>query len=258
MSSQRRILSSRANGARSQGPVTPEGKARSSRNATAHGLLSDLVVLDGESVEGFDALYDAFVEKFDPADDVEEALIEEIAASYWRVRRAWATETRVIDIESRKRPDRNPVNAFAALLMNPDSAHQLELIHRYETRIHGMYRRALNNLLRLRRECPGARPGREGPTAAPDPAPDASQPDPEPSASPEPPQTEPFTPAPAAQILEFPNEPSPISGHFSTALAPEPGAAPANPSASPPGERPDSSLAPVPNRCDRFNYLLPA
>jgi hypothetical protein len=53
MSSLGRILSSRANGARSTGPVTAEGKRRSSQNATSHGLLARHIVMRDESPEGF-------------------------------------------------------------------------------------------------------------------------------------------------------------------------------------------------------------
>ena len=96
MSSLRRILSSRANGARSTGPKTPEGKHRSAANATRHGLLSDCVVLPGESRDAFDALLAQHVERLDPADGVEFGMIEELAASYWRLRRSWAIENQIL------------------------------------------------------------------------------------------------------------------------------------------------------------------
>jgi len=44
---------SRANGAKSRGPVTPEGKARACRNNTRHGLLSRDMMLTTESTEAF-------------------------------------------------------------------------------------------------------------------------------------------------------------------------------------------------------------
>jgi hypothetical protein len=87
MPSLRRILASRANGARSLGPVTPEGKARSSCNALRHGLLAKCVVLSNESPAGFQELHDQFVNRFGPADGVEDGLLEEMVAASWRLRR---------------------------------------------------------------------------------------------------------------------------------------------------------------------------
>ena len=82
MSSTRRQLSSQANGRLSRGPATPESKARSSQNAVSHGLLAECVVLPGESQEGFDSFFAQHLERFGPVDGVEEALIEEMVASF--------------------------------------------------------------------------------------------------------------------------------------------------------------------------------
>src|ERR1043166_3069090 len=90
MISQRKLLAVRNNGSLSRGPKTPEGKARSSRNATRHGLLAKCVLLPHESRENFEVLLNQYIERFGPLDAVEEGLIEEMVAAFWRIRRAWA------------------------------------------------------------------------------------------------------------------------------------------------------------------------
>ena len=59
MSSLRHTISSRTNGARFKGAITPAGKIRLSRNATRHGLLAKCIVREIESREGFDSLLSA-------------------------------------------------------------------------------------------------------------------------------------------------------------------------------------------------------
>jgi hypothetical protein len=97
MSSQRRIDASKRNGARSGGPKTPAGKRRSSINATRHGLLAKCVVLDGESEPQFLLLLAQHQDKFAPRDDIEFGMIEDMAACYWRLRRAMAMEKCLLD-----------------------------------------------------------------------------------------------------------------------------------------------------------------
>ena len=153
MSSLRRILSSRANGAKSRGPKTPAGKQVVARNAIRHGLLADCVVLGDESRESFQALLAQHLDRLAPADGVEFGMVEEMAAAYWRMRRAWAIETRLLDdaIDAQESPDSPDelgriTAAFSGLATSP----QLALLHRYETRLHLIYQRGLHNLLLLR------------------------------------------------------------------------------------------------------------
>ena len=83
------IEASRRNGARSHGPKTPEGKAISSMNALRHGMTAKALLLTNEDPEAYIQLANAYYEKFQPADDVERDLVDEMVIAKWRQRRAY-------------------------------------------------------------------------------------------------------------------------------------------------------------------------
>jgi hypothetical protein len=149
MSSLRRINSSRANGVRSRGPFTAQGKERSSANAVRHGLLAKCVVLENESGPCFDQLVAEHIGRFAPADGVEFGMIEEMAAAYWRMRRAWAIENRLMEKALRHQPPGDEAARIAAAFTELAASPELNLLHRYETRLHRIYQRALFNLALL-------------------------------------------------------------------------------------------------------------
>ena len=153
MSSMRRVLSSRANGARSRGPATPQGKRRSANNAVRHGLLAKCVVMSGESHENFEALLRQHEERFGPLDSVEFGMVEEMASSYWRLRRAWAIETRLLDDSANDQPSGDQVGRIAAAFGALADGPRLALLLRYQATLHRMYQRATRTLLLLRSDC---------------------------------------------------------------------------------------------------------
>jgi len=87
---------SAANSAFSTGPNTPEGKARVARNAVRHALLSQCLVLPNETAEQFTDLVESLKEVFEPVGDFEERVVENMAAAEWRRRRIWEVETAAI------------------------------------------------------------------------------------------------------------------------------------------------------------------
>ena len=88
---------SRENGKLSRGPVTRAGKKRSARNAIKHGLTAKAVVLDNERKQNYTAMLADFYIRFQPQDQFEETLVEDIAASHWRMRRAIAIQTNMMN-----------------------------------------------------------------------------------------------------------------------------------------------------------------
>jgi hypothetical protein len=152
MSSERRILASRANGAKSRGPKTPESKRRSAANNLRHGMLARTVVLEDENLQSFADLLSALERDLDPQNEIARALVENMAVSRWRLLRLWAIERSSLKIEmdkhdpATKDPGTRAALAFRAL---SDESRSLDLLNRYETRFDRQYARSLTLLLKV-------------------------------------------------------------------------------------------------------------
>jgi hypothetical protein len=92
MASEKQKAASRANGAKSRGPVTPEGKLRSRRNNIERGMLARTVVLEDESLPRFHALMTSLQEELKPETTIENLLIHKMAVAHWRLMRVWGME----------------------------------------------------------------------------------------------------------------------------------------------------------------------
>jgi hypothetical protein len=204
MSTDRQQEASRANGSKSRGPVTPEGKLASSRNAITHGMLSCATVLKGESTDRFLSLLAGLYEEFQPQTPFEESLVENMAAARWRQLRIWGLEKASLDCEMQRQAELpgslsisistedTATRASRAFRRLSDDSHSLELIHRYDSRYERQYYRAHRRFLEVR--------GHRTPPHPPNPS--------LPAAKAFPPQAEPrrFTKCLPQKVL-FPKEP---------------------------------------------------
>lgn len=72
----------------STGPRTKAGKARSSRNATKHGLTSELLALaPGEDLGELEAFTERLAASLAPVGEREALLVERVVSCAWRLRR---------------------------------------------------------------------------------------------------------------------------------------------------------------------------
>jgi hypothetical protein len=84
-----RAEASRRKGAKSRGPRTSEGKARSAKNALKHGLRAQKhVVLPAEGAAAFAAHEAALMEELAPEGALQTVLAKRIVAATWRLERA--------------------------------------------------------------------------------------------------------------------------------------------------------------------------
>jgi hypothetical protein len=77
-------------------------------------------------------------------------MVEHMAASDWRLRRAWAIETRLLDKQIAAQSSGATLDRMADAFSGLADGPAIALIHRYEARLHLMYQRSLHNLLILR------------------------------------------------------------------------------------------------------------
>jgi hypothetical protein len=181
--------SARINGAKSRGPITPEGKQRSSLNAVRHGLLAKSVCLTNENPEGFKQILQDFLTRLQPADNVELRLVEQMASCAMRLGRLASTETALFDMEMDKQQAEiekrfekiDHACRFAMAFKSlADNSKSLDLYLRYEAAITREYDRALKQLQTLRAKFPiqeeaelPNEPNHEPPTTNHEPPPNA-------------------------------------------------------------------------------------
>jgi len=97
MSSLKQIAANRRNALKSTGPVTLEGKQRSSRNAVRHGLTAETVIGSLEDLEDYQAFEAAVTADYEAQTALERELVLRLAGLLWRLRRATAIETALFE-----------------------------------------------------------------------------------------------------------------------------------------------------------------
>ncbi|MGO4882263.1 MAG: hypothetical protein ACLP59_15740 [Bryobacteraceae bacterium] len=87
MSTIKQIRANRRNAQRSTGPKTQAGKDRVRFNSLVHGFFAESAILPGESQEKFDAQLARVTGSWNPQDDFEKDLVEQIANCQWKLAR---------------------------------------------------------------------------------------------------------------------------------------------------------------------------
>src|SRR3954467_15630399 len=118
-----------------------------------HGLLAETIVLSNEDPVVFKKLIYIIVARFTPVDDVEMSMVEEMAACCWRLRRAFAMESCILEsgISSWANQTKTPIEQTTAAFCAPANKDDLSRLERYQVRIQGMYQRALRGLAQIRK-----------------------------------------------------------------------------------------------------------
>jgi hypothetical protein len=100
MASPRQVEANRRNALMSTGPQTEAGKKRSRGNAVRHGLTAETVIVGLEDAEDYKAFELSVTSDFDAQTAVERELVLRLASLLWRLRRAAAIETGLLQIQS--------------------------------------------------------------------------------------------------------------------------------------------------------------
>ncbi|MCC6391729.1 MAG: hypothetical protein IT167_14110 [Bryobacterales bacterium] len=127
----------RINGAKSQGPTTPEGKARSSQNGRIHGFTASRIVFQTpEEQEDYDTLLAEYTTNLKPKGPIELDTFHQLIHAAWRLR-----NLAIADAALYEKAGGDPL-----LCEDPEIEKKTALLHRYRTAAERAYTRALNQL----------------------------------------------------------------------------------------------------------------
>jgi hypothetical protein len=143
-----RAEASRRNGAKSRGPRTPEGKARSAQNALKHGMCAQKhVVLPQEDAAAVAALETAIRAELAPIGTLQTVLARRVAVAAWRLERADRMEAEALEVRSY-----DGANAGVALIRDGNGTRAFETLMRYRNAAIAEFMRALRTLKALQAE----------------------------------------------------------------------------------------------------------
>ena len=156
MSTESQTNANRNNAKKSSGPRTAEGKARSSRNSTVHGLTGKSPILPGEDPADLLDLAESYRADLHPGGQVEEDLVERMAIATYRLRRIARIEVGYFDLRLRYNPMPEQLNQDGradplAFAYHFDCSEEqvFDRLSRYESRIQRDYSRCLKDLQTL-------------------------------------------------------------------------------------------------------------
>jgi hypothetical protein len=151
----------RANGAKSHGPVTDEGKAKAAMNALRHGLTAATLVLTTEDKPKFDELLGSYIDEYQPATQTESDLVQEITVSKWLQRRCWALQTALLDVTMDRMEDEidgefkevpNATLTALAFAREANEGGALALLNPYAGRHSREWHKSIDKLRAIRKE----------------------------------------------------------------------------------------------------------
>jgi len=137
---------------RSTGPKTPEGKARSARNALKHGLRARKYVLCDESPEEFREYRAALMQELAPLGSLETFHANRIAQATWRLNRCMTAEAQMFDHE--RSLTAGPMLNLGQMFSQPQfhGPRGVALLIRYETALQRLLEASTRELRRLQHE----------------------------------------------------------------------------------------------------------
>jgi hypothetical protein len=168
--SEARMIANRANAARSTGPKTAEGKARSRENAVKHGLTGDGVVLSSEEAAEVERLRQSFESELQPSGEVGRTLVRRLALLAVRMDRCVIHESAALaehvrlaeaefdsewpesELEGEDDADRERMRDLAARRALFDPSREATLARKYEAAAERGFFRALKELRQVERE----------------------------------------------------------------------------------------------------------
>jgi hypothetical protein len=159
MATQSQINANRINAQKSTGPKSPEGKAKSRRNALQHGLTAKTCMLADEDPNDLLDMIAEISEKFDPQDTDEDFLIERMAKARLRYNRIMPLEASIFNLRLvvDKAPD--PLVEAQGLscqrawayMRDANGGNALSKLSRYETALLREYDRSRHELEKLQK-----------------------------------------------------------------------------------------------------------